>query len=298
MLQINGSPTDAAAGLIKNGIHAGARRQRLQDARRVRHARLGAAQGAAMGERPDHPLRQEDRRRRRGQRRHRRRRHRRLQGGRRRSGAAGDRQRRHDRGAAADHRGRPVQHDLQALARSSAAAAAEVAVQLLNGETPEADDDALRHAVAALRAGGGHAPRTSRPRSSTRASRTAAERLHRPLRRGLQEARHHSDRGQPTRARPPFGGGRAHPSPDEERAAMTDTRPWPPTRGRAGAQPARHLQEFRRRLGADRHRPRRPCRRGRGAGRRQRRRQVDAGQGAGRRAPADLRHHHASRASR
>ena len=32
----------------------GPRRQRLQDAGRVRHARLGAAQGAGVGERPDH----------------------------------------------------------------------------------------------------------------------------------------------------------------------------------------------------------------------------------------------------
>ena len=43
------------------------RHQRLQDAGRVRHAGLGAAEGAAVGQRPDHPLRQEDRRRRRRQ---------------------------------------------------------------------------------------------------------------------------------------------------------------------------------------------------------------------------------------
>ena len=92
-----------------------ARRVGLQDAGRVRHAGLGAAGGAAVGVGPDHPLRRRDQGRGRGQRRHRRRRHRGVQGGRRRSGAAGDGQRRDHRGAAAHHRGRPVQHDLQAL---------------------------------------------------------------------------------------------------------------------------------------------------------------------------------------
>ena len=67
VLQINGSPTDAAAGLIRDGIDSGARRLGLQDARRVRHAGLGAAEGAGMGRRPDHPLRRPDHGRRRGQ---------------------------------------------------------------------------------------------------------------------------------------------------------------------------------------------------------------------------------------
>ena len=49
VLQINGSPTDAAAGLIRDGIDSAPRRSRLQDAGRIRHARLGAAGGAAMG---------------------------------------------------------------------------------------------------------------------------------------------------------------------------------------------------------------------------------------------------------
>ena len=93
----------------------GPRRQRLQDARRVRHPRVGAAQGAGVDERPDPALRRRHPRHRRGQRRHRRRRDRGAQGGRRQPAAAGDRQRRDDRGAAADHLGRPVQHDLQAL---------------------------------------------------------------------------------------------------------------------------------------------------------------------------------------
>ena len=43
------------------------RQQRLQDPGRVRHAGMGAAEGAAMGERPDHPLRRQDPRRRRRQ---------------------------------------------------------------------------------------------------------------------------------------------------------------------------------------------------------------------------------------
>ena len=112
VLEVNGSPTDAAAGLIKKGIHAGLAGQRLQDARRVRHAGLGAAEGPAVGQRADHALRHADRRRRRRQRRHGRRRGRGLQGGRRQPGAPGDRQRRDARGTAVDHRRRPVQHDL------------------------------------------------------------------------------------------------------------------------------------------------------------------------------------------
>ena len=57
VLEINGSPTDAAAGLIKKGIHTGIGAERLQDAGRIRHARLGSAQGAGMGKRPDHAFR-------------------------------------------------------------------------------------------------------------------------------------------------------------------------------------------------------------------------------------------------
>ena len=42
LLEVNGSPTDAAAGLIKKGIHEGLGRQSgYTHARRVRHARLG-----------------------------------------------------------------------------------------------------------------------------------------------------------------------------------------------------------------------------------------------------------------
>ena len=63
LLEINGSPTDAAAGLIKKGNPRGHRRGRLCRAGRIRHAGMGAGQGTAMGQRPDYPLRQEDRRR-------------------------------------------------------------------------------------------------------------------------------------------------------------------------------------------------------------------------------------------
>ena len=73
---------------------------------------------------------------------------------------------------------------------------------------------------------------------------------------------------------------------------MTDAATTKRSAGRAGAQPARHLEAFRRRLGADRHRSRRACGRGGGARRRQRRRQVDAGQDPRRRAPAELGHDH------
>ncbi len=49
LLQVNGSPTDAAAGLIKDGVRQRGRRQRLRAARRVRHPRLGARQGPGRG---------------------------------------------------------------------------------------------------------------------------------------------------------------------------------------------------------------------------------------------------------
>ena len=97
LLEINGSPTDAAAGLIKKGIHEGLADSGYKTLAEYDTPEWAAAQGAAMGQRPDLALRQEDRRRGRGQRRHRRRRDRGLQGGRRRSGAAGDRQRRDHR---------------------------------------------------------------------------------------------------------------------------------------------------------------------------------------------------------
>ena len=80
VLQINGSPTDAAAGLIRDGIHKGLENSGYQDAGRVRHARLGAAEGTGMGGRPDHPLRRRHQGRRGCQRRHGRRRYCRLQG--------------------------------------------------------------------------------------------------------------------------------------------------------------------------------------------------------------------------
>ena len=98
LLQVNGSPTDAAArpdqeGHPRRARRAAATRSWLSTTR----PNWAAAEGAAVGQRPDHPLRQQDHRRRRRQRRHRRRRDRRLQGGRRQSRTAGHRQRRDDR---------------------------------------------------------------------------------------------------------------------------------------------------------------------------------------------------------
>ena len=83
VLQINGSPTDAAAGLIKKGCHEGLETGAVQDSGRVRHAELDADQRPAVGGGTDRPLRQADHRRRGGERRNRRRRHRSVQGGRR-----------------------------------------------------------------------------------------------------------------------------------------------------------------------------------------------------------------------
>ena len=97
---------DRCRGRAHQGRHPpGHQGQRLQDTGRVRHARLGAAESAAVGERADHAFRARDRRRRGRQRRHGRRHHRGVQGGRPEPGAAGQRQRRDDRGAAAHHRG-------------------------------------------------------------------------------------------------------------------------------------------------------------------------------------------------
>ena len=99
----------------QEGRPRGPGRQRLPDARRIRHARMAALQGAAMGRRPDLALRA-----------------RRswawsrpttaraggaiaaFKAAGRRPGPARHRQRRHHRRAAADHRGRPVQHHLEA----------------------------------------------------------------------------------------------------------------------------------------------------------------------------------------
>ena len=94
VLQINGSPTDAAAGLIKDGVHEGLDTSGYKTLAEFdtpnwappKAQEWTSGQITRFGDR--HP------RRRRRQRRHRRRRDRGLQGGRRRPGAAGDRQRR------------------------------------------------------------------------------------------------------------------------------------------------------------------------------------------------------------
>ena len=147
VLQINGSPTDAAAGLIRDGIHEGLDASGYKtlaefdtpDWAPPKAQEWASGQITRFGDR--------DRRRRRGQRRHRRRRDRGLQGGRRRSGAAGHRQRRDDRGAAADHLGRPVQHHLQAL-RDRGGRRGQRRRQAPERRDAGAEDDALRHAVA------------------------------------------------------------------------------------------------------------------------------------------------------
>ena len=79
------------------------------------------------------------------------------------------------RGAAADHRRRPVQHDLQAQRDRRGRGREGGGGACCTGETPKAEDDALQHAVGAVRAGRGHARKTSRRRSSTRGSRAPTE---------------------------------------------------------------------------------------------------------------------------
>ena len=156
MLQINGSPTDAAAGLIKKGIHAGLDNSGYPDPGRVRHAGLGAAEGAAMGERPDHPLRGK------------------ILG----VVAANDGT---GGGAIAAFKAAGVDpvppvtgndatiaalqliisgDQYNTISKPSeivAAAAANVAVQVPDGRDAEGRDDALRHAVGAVRSGRRHA---------------------------------------------------------------------------------------------------------------------------------------------
>ncbi len=157
VLQINGSPTDAAAGLIRDGIHAGLEGSGYKTLAEFDTPDWAPPKAQEWVSGPDHALRRRDRRRRRGQRRHRRRRDRGVQGGRRRT--------RCRRSPATTRPSRRCSSSSRATSttrspsrpRSSRAAAAKVAVGFLNGETPEGRDDALRHAVAALRAGGGHA---------------------------------------------------------------------------------------------------------------------------------------------
>ena len=66
VLEINGSPTDAAAGSDQEGKPRGTRDGPVQDARRIRHAELAAEQRPAMGGRADRALRRQDHRRRGG----------------------------------------------------------------------------------------------------------------------------------------------------------------------------------------------------------------------------------------
>ena len=203
MLQINGSPTDAAAGLIKKGIHAGldssgyrswpsstrrnGRRRRRSNGRAARSpasaskilgvvaANDGTGGGAiaafkAAGVDPVPPVTGND--------------------------AtiaalqliiAGDQY-----------------NTISKPSEIVAAAAANVAVKLLTGETPKAEDDALQHALAAVRAGGGHAgePQGRDHRQEDQHGRPT---LHRPLCRRLQEARHDQLIRRPSRPRTAAG---------------------------------------------------------------------------------------------
>ena len=148
VLQINGSPTDAAAGLIKKGIHAGARHQRLsrswpsttrRNGRRRRRSNGRAARSPASARTSSAWSRPT-------------------------TAPAG--------GAIAAFKAAGVDpvppvtgndatiaalqliiagDQYNTISKPSeivAAAAANVAVQFLAGETPKAEDDALQHAVA------------------------------------------------------------------------------------------------------------------------------------------------------
>ena len=189
VLQINGSPTDAAAGLIRDGIHEGARRQRLQDARRVRHARLGAAQGAGMGERARSPRFGAD-----------------IVG----IVAANDGT---GGGAIAAFKAAGVDpvppvtgndatiaalqliiagDQYNTISKPSeivGAAAAQVAVAVPDGETPEPKTTLYDTPSRALRPGGRH-PREHQGRGLRQGHQHRRRDLHRPLRRRLRRARH------------------------------------------------------------------------------------------------------------
>ena len=89
-----------------------------------------------------------------------------------------------------------------------AAAAANVAVQLLAGRDAEGRNDLLRHAVAAVHAGGGHG-RKPQGRDHRQEDQDGRRALRRPLCRRLQEARHRwiTDAAEPSGrgvARPEF----------------------------------------------------------------------------------------------
>ena len=170
VLQINGSPTDAAAGLIRDGIHEGLGASGYKtlaefdtpDWAPAKAQEWTSGQIQRFGEEIVGVVAAND-----------------GTGG----GAiaafkaagvdpvpAGDRQRRDDRRAAAHHRGRPVQHHLQALrdrgGRRGQRRRAVPRTARRRSRRPTLYDTPSR----ALRPGGGDRARTSRPRSSTRAS--------------------------------------------------------------------------------------------------------------------------------
>ena len=279
ILQVNGSPTDAAAGLIKKGVHEGVDASGYKTLAEFDTPGLGAAEGTGLGRRPDLPVPRPDRRRGRRERRHRRRRDRGVQGRRHQPGPAGHRQRRRARRDAADHLRRPVQHHLQAD-------------QDRRRRPPPRSPTSCSRASSRSRRRrcSARPPRCSRPTVVTKdnvkaeiidTEIKAAVSLQRRLRQGLRPLTADRLAGAVTSARP---AGRH----DAERGDRT--RSVCSSRGIS--------QDLRRGGGADRRRPRRRRRPGRRARRRQRRRQVDAGQGARPACTRRRRHDHLRAAAR
>ena len=214
VLQINGSPTDAAAGLIRDGVHEGldasgyktlaefdtpdwappkAQEWASGQITALRRARSSAssppttAPAAARSRRfkaagvdPVPPVTGND------------------------ATIAG---------AAADHLGRPVQHDLQALARSSRPPPPTSPCSSSTGETPE-PKTTLYNTPSELFVPAVVTAREPQGRDHRQGDQHRRRDLHRPLCRRLRRARHQVSRR--SVARPRFAPAGAHVDPNQE----------------------------------------------------------------------------------
>ena len=196
LLEVNGSPTDAAAGLIKKGIHAGIATGQYATLAEYDTPEWAAFEGAAVGQRPDLALPAR----------------RSWASSRPTTAPAAARSRPSRRRASI--RCRPVTGNdatiagLQLIIAGDqyntiskpseivAAAAADVAYKLLSGETPKADETLFGTPSQLFVAHPDHGRkpegRDRRQADQRQADRGRLRAVHRPLRRRLQEARHHA----------------------------------------------------------------------------------------------------------
>ena len=197
LLQVNGSPTDAAAGLIKNGIHNAIDASGYDLLAEYDTPEWSPDEGPGLGERPDHAVRRPDRRRRRRQRRHRRRRDRRVQGRRR------DLSRRSPATTPSSPRSSassPATSTTPSPSRSrSSPRPPPTCLQVPAGRAAGGADHALRHPVAAVHAHRRHRRRTSRtcssaPKASSRSKTSAPPNTPKPARASASRKRRPCER--------------------------------------------------------------------------------------------------------